>query len=115
QKKHDTNNKENSLEWATPLTRPKKSIPKTKNNTPAIKRHGTTDPTTRLQKMQKLKMLVLKKQQKKHDINDEENSLEWVTPTTIPKKIVNETAPAIKKHNSTNSNNKTTEKAKTKN
>lgn len=80
-KKHDANYKENSLEWATPMTRPKKSITKTKNNSIQSK----------------------KKYSKK---------------TCFSKKcdnVVNETAPAIKKHGTTDSNNETTENTKTKN
>ncbi|CAG8769788.1 32377_t:CDS:2 [Gigaspora margarita] len=54
---------------------------------------------------------------KKHDNNEEENSPEWATPTTKTKenaKVVNETAPAMKKYSTTESNNETTE-SKTKN
>ncbi|CAG8825513.1 37666_t:CDS:2 [Gigaspora margarita] len=99
----------------------------TKNNKKSTKKLKQTKKTTKKLKANKRKQLnaslkdyVTKlftkdsTSNKKHNANKEENSLEWAIPITRPKKIINETALAIKKHSTTDFNDKITENAKTK-
>ncbi|CAG8826930.1 16533_t:CDS:2, partial [Gigaspora margarita] len=89
QKKHNANDEENSLEWTTPMTRPKKCITKTENN-------SIQTVNERLY------------QQKKYDTNDKKNLPELVISMTKTKKknyeAINKTALAIKKHSTTKEN-----------
>ncbi|CAG8794596.1 39530_t:CDS:2 [Gigaspora margarita] len=105
-KKHNTSEKENSSEWAIPMTRLKKSITKLRTMVFKVKKifkkklASIKNITKLLMKLHQNKEtcttdsndeITKKAKTKNYDANEEENSPKWATPTTRPKKSITKT------------------------